>query len=80
VTPREYTLYRIILLGIEIKGREGRDDHRVQALRNLYKELKTEPDIAKLFGEARRHFIGLDLIHFDRILVDEVDIKQLARK
>ena len=78
MTTREYTLRRIILLGLDIKAREGRDDYRVAVLRNLYLELKKNAgDPAPHFASIRHNFIGLDLLHFDRILVDEVRINQL---
>jgi hypothetical protein len=81
MTPREYTLHRIILLGIEIKGREGRDDYRVQALRSLYLALKTDPgDASPHVTIARKGFSGLDLLHLDRILVDEKSIVQLTQR
>jgi hypothetical protein len=81
MTPREYTLHRIVLLGIDIKAREGCEDFRIPILRNLYIELKNDPgDAAPHFSAVRRNFIGLDLLHFDRILVDEVRINKLQRK
>jgi len=81
MSPREYTLYRIILLGLDIKAREGRDDYRVKALRDLYAALKQNTDNpAPHFLKVRQNFLGLDLIHFDRILVDETSIIQLLKR
>ena len=75
MTPSEYTLTRIILLGLDIKRREGKEDYRVEALRKLYLSLKAGhvPDLAQI----RSNFLGLDLIHFNRIFEDEVRIRDL---
>jgi hypothetical protein len=81
MSPREYTLYRIILLGLDIKAREGRDDYRVKSLRDLYTTLKQDIDNpAPHFLKIRQNFLGLDLIHFDRILVDETGINQFLKR
>jgi hypothetical protein len=81
MSPREYTLHRIILLGLDIKAREGRNDYRVEALRSLYTELKQDiGNPAPHFLKVRQNFLGLDLIHFDRILVDETRVNQLLKR
>jgi hypothetical protein len=80
MSPREYTLHRLIILGLDIKAREGRDSHKVEVLRTLYLELKQDQgNAAPHFLKIRKSFIGLDLIHFDRILVDETSIVRLMK-
>lgn len=77
MTPREYTLYRIVLLGLDIKSREQNyhNKAKVDALRSLYAALKSDKGSpAPHFLKHRPAFFGIDLIHFDRILVDEVSI------
>jgi hypothetical protein len=77
MTPREYTLHRVILLGLDIKAREANyhNKMKVNALRSLYIALKADKGSpAPHFLHARSAFFGLDLIHFDRILIDEVSI------
>ena len=76
MTPREYTLLRIVLLGMDIKAKEGRNSYKVAALRELYLALKAPGDASPHFAKVRSSFIGADLIHLDRILVDEVGIIQ----
>ena len=79
LTPREYTLHRVILLGLDIKSKHGKDDYRVKALRELYLALKQDAgDPTPHFMEVRRIFLGLDLINFDRILTDEARINSLS--
>lgn len=82
MTLREYTLHRIILLGLRIKARDGRDDYKVQLLRELYLTLKGSNDIniTDCFDCVRKHFIGLDLICLDQILIDEISISQLLQR
>jgi hypothetical protein len=80
MTPRDYTLTRIVLLGLDIKSREGRDDYRVRALRELYLSLKDGSDAGPHISKVRGLFIGLDLIHLDRILIDEKRIHQLEQR
>jgi hypothetical protein len=81
MTPREYTLHRIILLGLHIKARDGRDDCKVQLLRELYLTLKGNSDVNMVdcFDCVRKNFIGLDLICLNQILIDEVGINQLLQ-
>ena len=80
MTPREYTLLRIILLGIDIKAREGRDSYKVDALRELYLAVKSPAAaLSPHFAKIRSKFIGADLVHLDRILVDEAGIARLTK-
>jgi hypothetical protein len=77
MSPREYTLHRIVLLGLDIKAREEsfHNKSKVDALRSLYIILKADKgNPAPHFLNVRQAFFGLDLIHFDRILIDEVSI------
>jgi len=80
LTPREYTLYRIIILGLEIKAKWGHNNYRVGALRDLYKEVKADnSDASVYFAKYRKCFIGLDLLHFNRILIEEKKIVELMK-
>jgi uncharacterized membrane protein YjdF len=81
LTPREYTLHRIVILGLEVKAKYGRDDYRVGVLRDLYKEVKADSGSPRpYFAKARHYFIGLDVLHLDRILVEEEKITELIKR